>query len=144
MFDWFGWLFTPWKINGWKLQPSPMKRKEHGPEPNLHEDMFQPLISRGVWFIFRRFNFRVVQVQVQVNKAASDSSDGFFGQEVWGVVGKAMYHPQSTPHKTNMSIHSHLKSMVRRWDVLLGWFLFRGALLVSGRVARIVWQNIED
>ena len=29
---------TPWKMNGWNLQPSTMKRKEN--EPNLHEDMF--------------------------------------------------------------------------------------------------------
>ena len=40
-------LHTPWKINGWNLQPSPMKRKEH----DLNQTsmiMYQPLIFRGV------------------------------------------------------------------------------------------------
>ena len=34
------WHGTPWKINGWNLQPSPMNGKENDSEPNLHEDMF--------------------------------------------------------------------------------------------------------
>ena len=40
---------TPWKMNGWNLQPSPMKRKEKWSEPNLHEDSScSMLIFRGV------------------------------------------------------------------------------------------------
>ena len=41
-------LWTPWKINGWNLQPSPIW-KGIWSEPNLHDYvMFQPLIFRGV------------------------------------------------------------------------------------------------
>ena len=40
---------TPWKINGWNLQPSPIWKGTWS-EPNLHEDMFQPLIFRGVFY----------------------------------------------------------------------------------------------
>ena len=40
-------LYTPWKINGWNIHKSPIW-KGNGSEPNLHEDMFQPLIFRGV------------------------------------------------------------------------------------------------
>ena len=38
---------TPWKMNGWNLQPSPMKRKEN----DLNQTsiiVFHPLIFRGV------------------------------------------------------------------------------------------------
>ena len=28
---------TPWKMNGWNLQPSPIKRKEKGSEPNPYD-----------------------------------------------------------------------------------------------------------
>ena len=38
---------TPWKMNGWNIQPSPMKRKEN----DLNQTpmiMFQPLIFQGV------------------------------------------------------------------------------------------------
>ena len=39
---------TPWKINGWNLQPSPMKRKENDlNQPNLHGIMFQLLNLQG-------------------------------------------------------------------------------------------------
>ena len=40
-------IYESWKMNGWNLQPSTMKRKEND-LPNLHEDMFQPLIFQGV------------------------------------------------------------------------------------------------
>ena len=51
----YGEIFTPWKINGWNIQPSPMKRKEndlnHPPPWGI---MFQPFIFQGVckyqWF----------------------------------------------------------------------------------------------
>ena len=47
-------LLTPWRINGRNLQPSPIQKGKWS-EPNLHEDMFQPLIFKGVimfelWF----------------------------------------------------------------------------------------------
>ena len=38
---------TPWKMNGWNLQPSPMKRKEN----DLNQTsilVFQPFIFRGL------------------------------------------------------------------------------------------------
>ena len=39
---------TPWKINGWNLQPSPQKWKEHDLNQTSRDDMFQPFIFRGV------------------------------------------------------------------------------------------------
>ena len=36
-----------WKINGRKLQIAHLSKGKSS-EPNLHEDMFQPLIFRGV------------------------------------------------------------------------------------------------
>ena len=37
---------TPWTVNGWNLQNDPFTIEND--LPNLHEDMFQPLIFRGV------------------------------------------------------------------------------------------------
>ena len=46
--DFFSCIVTPWKSNGWNLQPSPMQRKEN----DLNQTsmiLFQPFIFRGVW-----------------------------------------------------------------------------------------------
>ena len=40
-------ISIPRKMNGWNLQPSPVLKGKWS-EPNLHEDMFQPLILGGV------------------------------------------------------------------------------------------------
>ena len=39
---------TPWKINGWNLRITHVKRRMIWTEPNLQGIMFQPLIFRGV------------------------------------------------------------------------------------------------
>ena len=61
---------TPWKMNGWNLQPSPMKRKEN----DLNQTsmiMFQPLIFQGVtsgpsqWFPNSKYHHRVYRSGVQ-------------------------------------------------------------------------------
>jgi len=41
---------TPWKINGWNLQPSPIWKGKWS-EPNLQGIMFQPLIFRGFFWL---------------------------------------------------------------------------------------------
>ena len=53
---------TPWKINGWFTYYSHHPWKERNPwsEPNLHEDMFQPLIFRGVSFVKLEHQFSTV------------------------------------------------------------------------------------
>ena len=38
---------TPWKINGWNIQITHEKKGKWS-EPNLYEDMFQPLIFQGL------------------------------------------------------------------------------------------------